>query len=182
MIDQGPGETSQEDAARIEVATIDDLDAIMTLERTCLGGEWSPRSWSDDVVHGQSAGAGVSRRWVGVIRYDGRAVAVSDLALAAETADILRVAVLPSFRRRGWARALLEGGLAWAARHGGETCLLEVEAGNDAAIALYEAMGFAEIARRGEYYGPGRDALVMSRPITLEAGQAADDNEERGIG
>jgi ribosomal-protein-alanine N-acetyltransferase len=38
---------------------------------------------------------------------------------------------------------------------------LEVAADNSSALALYLGHGFAETMRRRDYYGPGRDALVM---------------------
>jgi ribosomal protein S18 acetylase RimI-like enzyme len=43
--------------------------------------------------------------------------------------------------------------------------LLEVSAGNEPAIALYEQAGFAEIDRRRRYYRDGSDALVLAREL-----------------
>jgi ribosomal protein S18 acetylase RimI-like enzyme len=40
-----------------------------------------------------------------------------------------------------------------------------VRADNAAAIALYRAYGFEQLAVRGDYYGPGRDAMIMRRPV-----------------
>jgi len=60
--------------------------------------------------------------------------------------DVVVVAAmrtLPEARRRGAARALLRAGLSWAAARGARAALLQVERDNDAALALYEAEGFA---------------------------------------
>ena len=43
--------------------------------------------------------------------------------------------------------------------------MLEVSAGNEAAIAFYVRRGFAELAPRPRYYRDGADALVLSRAL-----------------
>jgi ribosomal protein S18 acetylase RimI-like enzyme len=43
--------------------------------------------------------------------------------------------------------------------------LLEVAADNSAALALYSRAGFRVISRRADYYGHGRDAVVLSCPL-----------------
>lgn len=78
-----------------------------------------------------------------------------------DEAEVLTLAVSPDQQRRGCARALLDAALE-ALRGGGVRALfLEVDAGNRAAISLYENCGFARIARRRRYYRSGADALVM---------------------
>ena len=81
---------------------------------------------------------------------------------AAGEAEVLTLAVMPAVRRLGTGRALLERVTA-----AGEPLFLEVAAGNAPALALYAAAGFSEIGRRRDYYGPGRDALVLRRPGCL---------------
>jgi ribosomal protein S18 acetylase RimI-like enzyme len=46
-------------------------------------------------------------------------------------------------RRRGAARTLLATGAQWAAARGASRALLQVDRGNDPALALYRAAGFA---------------------------------------
>ncbi|MDX1706231.1 ribosomal protein S18-alanine N-acetyltransferase [Pseudidiomarina sp.] len=81
----------------------------------------------------------------------------------ADELTIMNIAVHPDFRRRGYARQLVEWvkEQAWRA---GCTLWLEVRASNGAAIALYKAAGFSEAGVRKAYY-PTRtgteDALVM---------------------
>ena len=43
--------------------------------------------------------------------------------------------------------------------------LLEVEVGNDSAIALYERFGFLRNGMRPNYYGAGIHALLMERHV-----------------
>ncbi|MBU6444289.1 MAG: GNAT family N-acetyltransferase [Alphaproteobacteria bacterium] len=71
---------------------------------------------------------------------------------AADEAEILTLAVAPDFRRRGLARALLRAAAAEAAKRRAAVLFLEVDSENIAARELYDALGFAEVGRRGAYY------------------------------
>ena len=96
----------------------------------------------------------------------------TDLAtVAALEAQILNLSVVPEARRQGLGRELLRyfiDDARWL--HAGQI-FLEVRTSNVAAIALYEAEGFAPVARRLGYYpGAGvealrEDALVMRRSL-----------------
>ena len=58
---------------------------------------------------------------------------------------IANVAVAPSLRRRGIARALMDAALERIWQAGGEWALLQVREHNDVARSLYERMGFSKI-------------------------------------
>lgn len=134
------------------LATAADAAAVLALEAAAFGVD----GWSADSV---AAELTAPTRYVVVAERGGGIVGWAVL-LVGDPADVLRLAVLPGARRRGVGRELL-GALL---EHAGErSVLLEVEAGNAAARALYAAAGFTEIDRRPGYYGPGRDALVLSR-------------------
>ncbi len=60
---------------------------------------------------------------------------------------ISNVAVLPAYRRRGIARALMLAALREIAQRQGSWAMLQVRADNSGAQALYEALGFTSIAR-----------------------------------
>ena len=75
-------------------------------------------------------------------------------------AEVLTLAVAPHARRRGLARALLDRAVAML---GDAPLFLEVSAQNTAALALYGAAGFEACGRRRDYYGAGRDALLLRR-------------------
>lgn len=135
-----------------------DLDAIAALEAEAFDGGWSRRAWAEQVASGRArvlvtrdAGAVVGVIALSGVPVDGRV----------ETVDLDRVVVAPARRRTGLGRSLVEAGLAWARGAGADRVLLEVAETNAPARALYEACGFTAIARRADYYGPGRDALVM---------------------
>lgn len=78
--------------------------------------------------------------------------------------EILNMAVLPDYRRRGMGKELAVTALMQGAAMGVETCHLEVDETNLAAVQLYTSLGFSRTGRRPGYYrhpeGP-RDAVLM---------------------
>jgi ribosomal-protein-alanine N-acetyltransferase len=88
------------------------------------------------------------------------------LRVMADEAEVLTIGVVPSMRRQGIARALLDASMKEARGLGVLTMFLEVGVRNQAARALYEATGFKEVGRRRRYYASGEDALILR--ATLE--------------
>ena len=83
--------------------------------------------------------------------------------LGADDLHINNVAVRENFRRRGVGRRLLNRILEEAKRSGAMAAYLELRAGNQAALALYQECGFRVTSRRKNYYSdPVEDALVMT--------------------
>jgi ribosomal-protein-alanine N-acetyltransferase len=74
--------------------------------------------------------------------------------------EILTLAVAPTAQRQGIGRALVA---ELVAAMPGQPIFLEVAADNAAGQGLYRNTGFIECGRRKNYYGPGRDALILRR-------------------
>jgi ribosomal-protein-alanine N-acetyltransferase len=85
--------------------------------------------------------------------------------VAADEAEILTLAVVPSARLQGRGRALLEAVAVGAVLRAAVMLFLEVSTANTAALALYTAAGFCEVGRRRRYYADGSDALLMRRDL-----------------
>ena len=78
---------------------------------------------------------------------------------ADDEAELLNVAVDPRVRKQGVASALLKE----LRRRADGTIFLEVAEGNSTARALYGRAGWTEVSARKDYYGPGRNAIVMKK-------------------
>lgn len=75
--------------------------------------------------------------------------------------SIAEIAVCPDFRRQGIAKRLIAGTLD--DRNDLSEVFLEVREGNDAAIALYESLGFERIGMRKDYYDHPKENAIMMR-------------------
>jgi [ribosomal protein S18]-alanine N-acetyltransferase len=147
-------------AFELRIATPDDLDAIMALETATFETDaWSSESMSSELA---------SEHTYYLFAFD--PATPDDLAgygglLAPEgsgEADIQTLAVAPTARRHGLGRSLVTSLLAEAATRGAAEVFLEVRADNPNARALYDSLGFEQIAVRTKYYQPdGVDAQVM---------------------
>jgi [ribosomal protein S18]-alanine N-acetyltransferase len=97
-------------------------------------------------------------------------VGFSIIRIAADEAEILSIAVKPSWRRRGLAGHMLDLQLRRLAGCGVARLFLEVDEGNMAARRLYARAQFREVGRRNAYYRVATDAspsaaLIMRRDL-----------------
>ncbi len=82
--------------------------------------------------------------------------------VVADVAEIVNLAVHPSWRRQGIGQALVLAALEHWRCCGAEQVGLEVRAGNTAALTLYSRCGFEAAGRRCGYYtDPHEDAVVL---------------------
>lgn len=76
--------------------------------------------------------------------------------------EITNVVVDAPYRKRGIAEKMMTHMLRDASENGIQDCTLEVRVSNEAAIHLYEKLGFrGEGIRPGFYEKPKEDALIM---------------------
>jgi ribosomal-protein-alanine acetyltransferase len=148
----------------------DDLAYVAALEAQIHLAPWTLGNFRDALAAGYSARVG---------EREGRIVAYGVLMLAPGEAQLLNLSVVPDSRRAGLGRVLLGQFVADALHLGAEQMFLEVRVSNAAAITLYQAEGFAPIARRVAYYPPApgtgirEDALVMRRALRAPRSPAA---------
>ena len=143
-----------------------DAEAAAALEARCFEGTghtaWSPEQFLSEF----GEDAAVPRSWW-VAHDNGELVGLAGGMMVEHDLQVLDVAVAPERRRAGIARKLLSHVSYDAQMLGCTTASLEVENGNTAAIALYQALGFEQAGVRRGYYGPGVDALVMTASLPL---------------
>lgn len=134
-----------------------DADLLAAIHQECFPNYWNISQFNNFfVVDGTRA---LLADAVGMMVY----------RLYPEEAEIITLAVLPTYRRQGLARRMLEHALKEAGEKGCKHIFLDVEDGNAAAISLYENHGFSQVRRRKLYYrktdGTYTDALVMRRKL-----------------
>lgn len=85
--------------------------------------------------------------------------------VAADEAEILTLAVVPTVRRTGLGFSLLAAATNLATSLGARAFFLEVSVTNIAARALYAKAGFIQAGERRRYYSDASDALVLRLDI-----------------
>jgi len=139
------------------------VPALANLHAQCFAAAWDETFLS--ALLGQQGVFGV----LALIGDDPVGFAIAR-AVAGE-AEILSLGVATRFRQCGIGAALARALAERAWQEGALAVYLEVSAGNEAARALYEHLGFCEIGRRPGYYpdalGAARDALVLRRALPL---------------
>ncbi len=104
-------------------------------------------------------------RWYLVARHEGDLVGYAGAFLAGDEADVQTVAVAGPAQGRGIGARLVRSLADWARSRGARVLHLEVRADNDPALGLYGHLGFTVVGRRRDYYGRGRDAVLMTLPL-----------------
>lgn len=141
--------------------TAQHIDALMPYEREMFGTEaWTVSGYRTELADSRH------RYYVAAESPDGKLLGWAGVMVIADAAEVLTVGVVPSARRQGIGRRLLDALLTEARSRGAREAFLEVRVDNEAARKLYEREGFAEVGLRRGYYNAGRvDAVVMNREL-----------------
>ncbi|MFH2103040.1 MAG: N-acetyltransferase [Chloroflexota bacterium] len=136
-------------------ATIRDLNSLRHLEKTCFPKDAWPLldllavlTWPEvirlkAVIHGEMVG-----------------FIAADTRRSKDLTWIATIGILPEYRRRGIARALLE---ACEAQIFSDRIRLCVRDYNNPAIEMYRSAGYLPTDTWRRYYNDGGDALVMEK-------------------
>lgn len=136
----------------IILAQKENIADIAAIEAACFSTPWNPLTLEAELENDCSH--------IFTAVENGRAVGYVLLYIVAGEADIVRVAVLPEYRRQGVARALLTR--AFEKIEG--AVFLDVRESNIPAIELYKSLGFEDTGVRKNYYSnPTENAVLMKR-------------------
>lgn len=170
--DSVPGDAAPGDGGSIRPAGACDVALLAELYRRCFaegegfsGTPWSARSLAEVLaLPGVFALLAVE---AGVAEETPAGFLLAQVLF--EEAELLSLGVLPSCRRHGHARRLLQAALVEATQRGAQRMQLEVAENNERAQTLYRAAGFAPLGRRRNYYrqadGSALDAVRYARPL-----------------
>jgi ribosomal-protein-alanine acetyltransferase len=138
------------------LARVSDLTAIVSIEDRSFAKDRFPRRNLRRLL--------ASRSVTAILAESGSAPAGYALILFRAGADVARlysIAVDPTARGRGAAKALIEAGAEAARKRGATRLRLELRSSNAPAQRLYERAGFTILERKPGYYADGEDAIRM---------------------
>jgi [ribosomal protein S18]-alanine N-acetyltransferase len=144
-----------------------DLNSIEEIERSSYPTPWSRSMFAGELAKPSSIclGAIDSER--------NELVAYLIISRYVDAWHVMNVAVAEHYRRRGIASGLMERLFEDTARDSRRGYTLEVRVSNEAAIKLYEQLGFkARGIRRGYYTDNREDALIMWKDPVREPASA----------
>ncbi len=148
--------------------TPDDLQAVIQINRETLPENYSDYFFMDLYERfaetfivaedeGKIAGYIMCRVEVGLSNFG--------LGGLIRKGHVVSIAVLPHYRRKGVAQALMNTAMDGMRFYKAKQCYLEVRVTNDAGVALYKKLGF-EVSRSVHgYYSDGEDAYVMTKKL-----------------
>jgi [ribosomal protein S18]-alanine N-acetyltransferase len=144
-----------------------DLNSIEEIERSSY-----PTPWSRSMFAGELAKP--SSICLGAIEVDAdRLVGYLIISRYVDAWHVMNIAVADDYRRRGIATRLMERLFELTSVDGRRGYTLEVRVSNEAAIHLYESLGFkARGVRRGYYTDNREDALIMWKDPVREPASA----------
>ncbi len=162
-------------ACFLGAATLDDLPALVAMERACFTHPWTPAQLEEPLRH--QAGGQVLVLRSPEAPGPQRLMAYCVFRIVLDELDISTLAVGAAWRRRGLGRWLLQEVLGLAARRGAPSAFLEVRQSNWSALGLYRSVGFDILGTRRDYYeDPREDAFLLRRDRPPAAGEGPHDS------
>ncbi len=158
-----PVDTTPGPALAFRRAVAADVPRVMEIEQEGFRHPWSRDLLERELGHAWSQmllacapGAAGDERVLGYIVF----------WLVHDEVHVLNVATALDARRRGVGRALMAAAEQAGVARGARLCTLEVRRSNEAALALYRALGYRQVGVRPNYYAEeSEDAIVMVKTL-----------------
>lgn len=141
----------------IRSGDLSDIKYIMSLEQGSIVHPWDSKAIESLIVD--------SNKKCLVASLHGEVVGYVGAESVLDESNIGNIVTHKDYRGRGFASVLMEILLYDLKNRGIKKVFLEVEHDNVPAIALYEKYGFVRYGYRRDYYGQGKDAVLMSREL-----------------
>jgi len=146
----------------------DDLQSVMQINRVCLPENYTdfffmdlyqrfPETFIAAEENGEIAGYIMCRIEVGLSNYG--------FGGLIRKGHVVSIAVLPQYRHKGIAQAVITRALEGMQYYKAKQCFLEVRVTNEAGILLYKKLGFDVTRTLNGYYSDGEDAYVMTKRL-----------------
>jgi ribosomal-protein-alanine N-acetyltransferase len=141
---------------RIRRGAAGDLPSILAAERACF---------SRDLAFPEEVVSSLLGQAATFVAEDGEIAGFVMGFLEGGWGKVVTLDVLPEKRGCGVARRLVAALEEDLASRGAGAVGLEVAVDNLGAIGLYSRLGYRKAARLQSYYGPGKDALLMTKEL-----------------
>jgi ribosomal-protein-alanine N-acetyltransferase len=147
---------------------MDDLQSVMQINRVCLPENYTDMFFVDlhqrfpeTFIVAEDKGATVGYTMCRI------EVGLSSFGLGGliRKGHVVSIAVLPDYRRKGVATALMKAVMEGMNYYKARQIYLEVRITNAAAIDLYKKLGLDITRTIAGYYSDGEDAYVMSKRL-----------------
>ncbi len=144
-----------------------DLNAIEVIERSSYPTPWSRSMFAGELAKPSSICLGAIEAETEEL------VGYLIISRYVDAWHVMNIAVADEYRRRGVATRLMESLFEITSSDGARGYTLEVRVSNEAAIKLYEGLGFrSRGVRRGYYTDNREDALIMWKDPVREPASA----------
>lgn len=145
----------KQEKAVIRFMTVDDLDAVMAVEKDAFSTPWDSAIFKSEITSNQFA------HYL-VYEIDDEIIGYCGLWVVMDEAQITNIAIHSSYRGHKLGEHLLRYVLAFLKQMEVTKLSLEVRVSNHVAQNLYRKLGFQEGGIRKNYYSDNlEDALVM---------------------
>ncbi len=146
-----------EDRVNVEIkirdAVLSDMEQISAIEKASFSDAWSDNLLRSELLFGNGVFV--------VAEINGLVVAYAIAQDIASEFHILSIAVLQDFKRLSIGSMLVDVIVQYAKEHKMIGVTLECRVSNEAAVGLYQKMGFSLSGTRKAYYDDGEDAYIM---------------------
>lgn len=143
----------------IDIMSVADLDQVLEIERKTFPSPWSRANFLFELKQNRAAYNFVIRSR----RKKGQIIGFTCTWILFGELKINNIAIRKEYRRTGLGSWLMRYLLELGLRKGCDIASLEVRGSNEAAIQMYEKLGFqASGVRKGYYSDNGEDALLMT--------------------
>lgn len=141
---------------KIVKASIDDVDALLKIEKECFDDPWPRASFENDINNELTDFI--------VLKDNDEIIGFYDVWYMFENADIANIAISKDYQGKGLGEKLLKDLIVRCIKKEVEFLHLEVSVENTKAYNLYKKLGFEEVRTRIGYYN-GVDAKDMVKGL-----------------
>lgn len=140
---------------KIELMTESDAGFIERIEQICGLGEWGKNNYIAELKRPDAL--------LFVAKDKDQVIGFVSARLITKIVEVLNIAVMPQYRKRGIGNLLLNKVLDITRLDNCESCWLEVRESNLEARKFYQSNGFDIAGRRPNYYSnPREDAILLN--------------------